>query len=110
MVYFLRWRDPSVLLALLAEGVLSDISITNTLPTPAIAFLHSWVPLILFIMSVGQFLVLLAKLPVRKFRTAGIAAWPFRFPGQPHHLFSSIKKAPEGFTFKGLFPVSFQFI
>jgi hypothetical protein len=97
MVYFLRWRDPSVLLALLAEGVLSDVSITNTLPTPAVAFLYSWVPLILFIMSVGQFLVLLAKLPFRKLRTAGIAAGSFGFPWQNSSPLFGHKESPGRF-------------
>jgi hypothetical protein len=61
MVYFLRWRDPSETSAFLAERMRGNVSVTNALPVTSVTFFYSRVPLVLFILSVGQLLMFFAK-------------------------------------------------
>ena len=81
VVYFLSRRDPSVLLALLAEGMRRDISIPNTLPTPAVSFLHGRVTLVAFVSFCFFLGVLLAKAAVRQLGTTGVGTWSFGLKG-----------------------------
>jgi hypothetical protein len=82
MVHLLSWGNTSKTYALLAKGMCGNVSVTNTLPAPAVAFFYSGVSLVFLVLSVNRFLVFLTEAAVGQPRAAGIAAGPFWFFGQ----------------------------
>ena len=57
VVYFLSSSDAPVLRALLAQRVRFDVSVTDTLPRTAVAFVGLGVSLVLVVLSIGSLLV-----------------------------------------------------
>jgi hypothetical protein len=76
VVYFLSGCDPSVLLALLAEWVRRYVAVADSLPRPAVTFLHSGVTLVAFVSFCYLLGVLRAVPAVCQLRTAGVGTWP----------------------------------
>ena len=59
VMYFLGDGDSGVLLALLAQRVGFDVSVTDTLPRTAVAFVGLGVALVLVVLGIGSFLMFL---------------------------------------------------
>lgn len=77
---FLRWGESAFFLAMLTQGVFGDIADANLAPLPSIAFVDSWVALVLAIVvfgefgEFGEFGVPIAIPVVREARESGIGA------------------------------------
>ena len=74
MVYLLGWRQPTSLLALLAERVRLDEAVADTLPRTTVPFVRLRLTLEMIVMIVRLSLMLLAVKTVRQLRTAGVLA------------------------------------
>ena len=79
MMNFLCGDEPSIFLAYLAERMLTDVSISDTLPGATIFFVNVGRAFIFVVLSAGNSSMVFAVLPVRKVWTAGIRTWSFRF-------------------------------
>lgn len=101
MMYFLGWCQFSVLLALFAQWVGRDISITNPFPCAAIATLAGWITFMSVIVRRNNFLVFLAISPVSQSRTAGIGAGALWFVWHSCRLLSGHKESPRRFLREG---------
>ncbi len=58
-MYLLGWRQPSVLLAQLADGMLLYIAVPDAFPGPSIPAAYGWVPVVLLValgLCLGVFL------------------------------------------------------
>ena len=74
MVYFLGWRQPTSLLALLAERVRLDEAVADTLPASTVALVCLRLTLEVIVMMVHLLLMLGAVKTARQLRTAGVLA------------------------------------
>ena len=84
VMYLLGWRQPSVLLAQLADGMLLHIAVPDAFPSPSIPAAYSWVPIVLLV-ALGLCLgVFLAESSIGQLGAAGIGAGAFGFCG--HHV------------------------
>ena len=84
VMYLLGWRQPSVLLAQLADGMLLHIAVPDAFPGPSIPAAYSWVPVVLFV-ALGFCLgVFLAESSIGQFGAAGIGTRALGFCG--HHV------------------------
>ena len=57
VVYFLGYSDATVLLALLAQRVRFDVSVTDTFPSTTVAFVGLGVSLVLVVLCIGSLLM-----------------------------------------------------
>ena len=57
VMYFLGGGDAAILLALLAQRVRLDVSVADTLPRTAVAFVGLGVALVLVVLGIGSLLV-----------------------------------------------------
>ena len=77
--------DSSLFEALLAQRVLTDISIPNLLPSVSIPFLFFLGPSILLVFLVHEFLMLLTVPSIRQLWTTRIGARALGFHWHPVH-------------------------
>ena len=68
-----------MLLTLLAERMLTDVSVTDSFPGTAVLLVDVRVTLVLVVLSAGYGSVVGTILPIRKIGTAGIRTWSFGF-------------------------------
>ena len=68
-----------MLLALLAERMLTDMSVTDAFPGTAVLLVDVRVTLVLVVLSAGYGSVVGTILPICKIGTAGIRTWSFGF-------------------------------
>ena len=72
VMYLLGWRQPSVLLAQLADGMLLHIAVPDAFPGPSIPAAYSWIPVVLLV-AFGFYLgVFLAESSIGQLGAAGI--------------------------------------
>ena len=91
VMYLLGWRQPSVLLAQLADGMLLHIAVPDAFPSPSIPAAYSWVPIVLLV-ALGLCLgVFLAESSIGQLGAAGIGAGAFGFCGHRFTLLSGRK-------------------
>ena len=86
MVDFLRRDEPSVLLAHFAQRMLTDMSVTDTLPRTAILLVDVSSTLILVVLFTGYSFMFLAVLSIRKVGTTGIRTGALGFARHLVHL------------------------
>ena len=86
VVYFLCRNKSAFLLALLAERMLADVSVTNTLPRTAILLVDVCCTLVLVVLLSCDGFVFLTVLSIREVRAAGIGTGTFGFAGHFFHL------------------------
>jgi hypothetical protein len=79
VMYFLCRNKSALLLTLLAERVLTDVSVTDAFPGTAVLLVDVRVTLILVVLSAGYGSVVGTILSIRKVGTAGIRTWSFGF-------------------------------
>ena len=107
VMHFGRLGQPAFLFALFTQRVGSQEPGTFLLPLSAVPSLGHRVTTVSFILAACQLLMFLAVPFISKPGTAGVAAWPFRFPWHPHHLrlyFCATKK-PHGIVSHEAHPV-----
>ena len=68
-----------MLLALLTERMLTDVSVTDAFPGTAVLLVDVRVTLVLVVLSAGYGSVVGTILPICKVGTAGIRTWSFGF-------------------------------
>ena len=92
-MHLLRFGKPAFLLALFTKRVCIHVSVTDSLPCPAIFSFDGRVSIIFFIPFIFQPLMFLTESAIRQLWTAGIGTRPFRFP---RHFATSLghKKSP----------------
>jgi len=96
VVDFFSGFNPSVLIALLAKRMGFDVAVPDPLPGPAIAFVGSWVSLVLVVAFCHHLLMLSAVLStISKQTAAWVSTRTLRFVW---HGFTSFghKKSPRG--------------
>ena len=86
MVYFLCRNKSAFLLALLAERMLADVSVTNTLPRTDILLVDVGSTLIFVVLLSCYGFMFLAVLSIRQIGTAGIGTGALGFAGHFFHL------------------------
>lgn len=94
VMHLIGGSHPTILIALLTEGVGSVVSVTDTFPRSAVFFMDVRGAFILVILSPFLHSMFLAVLSIRKVWTAGVGAGTL---GLARHLFTSIpgiKKSP----------------
>ena len=96
VMYFLGDGDSGVLLALLAQRVGFDVSVTDTFPSTTVAFVGLGVALVLVVLGIGSLLMFFTVNAVCKLRAAWVAARPFRFCRHDFLLFGQ-NKSPEDY-------------
>ena len=85
-MYFLCRNKSAFLLALLADRMLADVSVTNTLPRTAILLVDVGSTLVLVVLLSCNGFVLLTVLSIRQVGTAGIGTGALGFAGHFFHL------------------------
>ena len=101
VVYLLGRRQPSVLLAQLADGMLLHIAVADVFPDPSIPAAYSWIPVVLLV-ALGFYLgVFLAESSIGQLGAAGIGTGALGFCGHHVTLLSGRKKPHR------IFPVRF---
>ena len=93
MVNFFRHHIPVMLQTQFAKRMAGYVSISDLLPGPAVPFLRTGTPLILFVPLVHDLLVLLTVPTVRQVRAAWEGTGAFGFSRHSCHLLSGMKKA-----------------
>ena len=78
-MYLLGWRQPTSLLALLAERVRLDEAVADTLPRTTVPFVRLRLTLEMIVMLVRLSLMLWAVKTACQLRTAGMLAWSLWF-------------------------------
>ena len=68
-----------MLLTLLAERMLTDVSVTDAFPGTAVLLVDVRVTLVLVVLSAGNGSVVITVLPVSKFGAAWVRTWSFGF-------------------------------
>ena len=68
-----------MLLALLAERMLTDVTVTDAFPGTAVLLVDVWVTLVLVVLSAGYGSMVGTVLSIRKIGTAGIRTRSFGF-------------------------------
>ena len=68
-----------MLLALLAERMLTDVSVTDSFPGTAVLLVDVRVTLVLVVLSAGNGSVVITVLSVSKFGAAWVRTWAFGF-------------------------------
>ena len=96
VMYFFGSSDAPVLLALLAQRVRFDVSVTDTFPSTTVAFVGLGVSLVFVVLGIGCPLMFLTVNAVCKLRAAGVSARPFRFCRHGFLLFGQ-NKSPEDY-------------
>ena len=107
VMYLLRLCKPAFLLAALTKRVCIHVPVTDAFPRPSIFSFDCWVPAILFITLVLQFLMLLAEPPICQLGTAGVGTRPLRFSWHRLTSLSGQKESPAGLLPQGSFLVLF---
>ena len=85
-MHFLCRNKPALLLALLAERMLTDVSVADAFPGTAVLLVDVRVTLVLVVLSAGYGSVVGTILPIRKVGTAGVGTRSF---GSCWHGFTS---------------------
>ena len=99
VVDFLGRRQLALLLALLTKGMQLDVTIADTLPASAVAFVGLRVSLVLVVLFVHDLLMLGAVLLTLSEPTAaGVGAGRFGLYGIGSPHFRGIRKAPQDFS------------
>lgn len=93
VMHLLCLDEPAFPLASLTKRVCIHVSVTDSLPCPAIFSFDGRVSIIFFIPFIFQPLMFLTESAIRQLWTAGIGTRPFRFP---RHFATSLghKKSP----------------
>ena len=79
MMHFLCRNKFALLPALLAERMLTDVSVTDAFPGTAVLLVDVRVTLVLVVLSAGYGSMVGTVLSIRKIGTAGIRTWSFGF-------------------------------
>lgn len=93
VVNLFRHHVPAVLETQFTERMAGHVGIPDLLPGPAVPFLRTGTPLILFVPLVHDLLVLLTVPTVRQVRAAWEGTGTFWFSRHSCHLLSGMKKA-----------------
>ena len=102
VVYLLGGRQPTLLLALLAQRVRPDVAVADALPASPIAFVAGGIALVMIVVLVHDALMLGAVLLTHgEPAAAGIGTGTFRFHWHRVHLPSGQKKSPAGSLLQG---------
>ena len=92
VMYLLGWRQPSVLLAQLADGMLLYIAVPDAFPRPSISTVYSRVPVVLLV-AFGFYLgVFFAESSIGQLGAAGIGTGALGLFGHHVTLLSGRKK------------------
>lgn len=96
VVDFLGWGEPAVFLALLTQGVFSNVAGTNPAPLTSITFINLRVALVTPVIVLSEFGVLIAVPTMAKLRASGMRAgcWGLAWHRVPP---DGNGKAPRGF-------------
>lgn len=86
VVYFFHRPQQPLPLALLAEGMLCGITVTDSFPCPPVPTAYSRVAVVLLIAAVLLLPMLLTKPPLCQLGTAGEGTRSLRFPWHLPHL------------------------
>lgn len=92
VVYLLGRRQPSVLLAQLADGMLLHIAVPDAFPGPSIPATYSWVPVVLLVAPGFYLGVFLAESSIGQLGAAGVGTGALGLFGHHVTLLSGRKK------------------
>ena len=91
-MYLLGWRQSSVLLAQLADGMLLHIAVADAFPGPSIPAAYSWIPVVLLVAPGFYLGVFLAEPTIGQPGAAGIGTGALGLFGHHVTLLSGRKK------------------